>query len=389
MILPLYRCMRAMSLRQRQRFIESFLIFIALPHCLSVMSLIHRTGNIFEQQARNTRVTNVLIALFVLYFFIIGYGTDLFLFNTDALGIFDQYWMGFPWATAVAVVLASIYAGYSFYRGDELILHSVNLDRVWEEVPKEELVQRVWLEDNPNNQLVHVVQEMSIAAGIPIPAIYVIQDRDPNAFATGRDPFHASLAVTQGLLKSLTREELQAVVAHELAHIRNRDTRLMMMVATLTAGNILLARYAQARGLTMVSRLRIAGGFALFFGIWVGMVILTPLFTRYLSMAISREREYQADVEASLLTRNPEDLMKALQKVEDYMGQTRSFSIAISHLCITDPKGRYFQVEDEGFFRRWFMTHPPIAKRLAALREMALIYGSKPDAATEKNEETF
>ena len=353
------------------------------------MSLIQRTGNIYEQQVRNTRLTNVLIAFFVLYFFILGYGTDFFLFKTDAFGIFHRHWIGFPWATAVAVLLASVYAGYSYYRADELILHSVNLDRVWEEIPKEELVQRMWLEDNANNQLVHVVQEMSIAAGIPIPAIYVIRDRDPNAFATGRDPYHASLAVTEGLLKTLSREELQAVVAHELAHIRNRDTRLMMMIAALTAGNILLARYAQARGLTMVSRLRIAGGLALFFILWVGMVIVTPLFTRFLSMAISRQREYQADVEACLMTRNPETLMRALQKVDDYMGQTRSFSIAISHLCITDPMGRYFQVEEEGFFRRWFVTHPPIIRRLAALREMALILGSKPDSATKRNEETF
>jgi heat shock protein HtpX len=352
------------------------------------MSLIQRTGNIYEQQARNTRLTNVLIALFVIYFFVLGYGTDFFLFKTDAFGIFHRNWIGFPWATAVSVVLASVYAGYSFYRADELILHSVNLDRVWEDVSKVELVQRVWLEDNPNSQLVHVVQEMSIAAGIPIPAIYVIRDGDPNAFATGRDPFHASIAVTDGLLKALTREELQAVIAHELAHIRNRDTRLMMMIAALTAGNILLARYAQARGLSVVPRLRIAGSFALFSVLWVGMVILTPLFTRFLSMAISRQREYQADVEASLLTRNPETLMRAPQKVEDYMGQTRSFSIAISHLCITDPMGKYFQVEEERLFRRWFLTHPPTTRRLAALREMALIFGSKPDAASERNQET-
>jgi heat shock protein HtpX len=353
------------------------------------MSLIKRTGNIYEQQVRNTRLTNMLIGLFVLYFFILGYGTDFFLFKTDAFGIFHRNWIGFPWATAVAVVLASVYAGYSFYRADELILHSVNLDRVWDEIPKEELVQRVWLEDNANNQLVHIVQEMSIAAGIPIPAIYVIRDRDPNAFATGRDPYHASIAVTEGLLRTLTREELQAVIAHELAHIRNRDTRLMMIIAALTAGNILLARSAQARGLTMVSRLRFAGGFALFFFLWIGMVMLTPLFTRFLSMAISRQREYQADVEASLLTRNPETLMRALQKVEDSMGQTRSFSIAISHMCITDPMGRYFQVEEEGLFRRWFVTHPPTTRRLAALREMALIFGSKPDPAKERKEETF
>ena len=256
---------------------------------------------------------------------------------------------------------------------------------MWEDVTEQELVQRLSLDDYPNHQLVNVVQEMSIAAGIPVPAIYLVHDRDPNAFATGRDPFHASLAVTSGLFKSLTREELQAVVAHELAHIRNRDTRLMMMIATLTAGNILLARYAQARGLTMITRLRIVGGFALFFGLWVGMVILTPLFTRYLSMAISQEREYQADVEASLLMRNPESLMRALRKVEDFMGQTRSFSIAISHLCITDPLGRYFQVEDEGMFRRWFTTHPPMSRRLAALKEMALLYGEKPDPALEKD----
>ncbi len=350
------------------------------------MSLIKRTGNIYEQQHRNARLTNFLVACFLVYFFVLGYGTDLFLFKTDALGLFHPDEAGVPWATLVSVVLAGVYAAYSYFRGDEMVLHSVNLDRVWGDIGEGELLERIWVQDHPNDPLVHVVQEMSIAGGVPVPAIYTIHDHDANAFATGRDPDHASIAVTEGLLRDLTREELEAVVAHEISHIRNYDTRLMMMIAALTSGSLLLAGVALVREISMVSKLRLAGGIALFFVVWLGMAILTPLFTRIVSMAISREREYQADVEATVLTRDPVSLLHALEKIEGDMGQTRSISIAISHLCITDPMGKYFQVGEEGFFRRWFPTHPPVAKRIAALKEMGHILGPESDRDSQSKE---
>ena len=353
------------------------------------MPLIQRTGNIYEQQALNRQLTGLLITLFLLYFAIIGYGTDLFLFDTDALGLVAPRMIGFPFVTAISILLAGAYARYSFLQGDQLILRSVNLDRVWEEVSKEELTTHVGLEENPNPRLVNVVHEMSIAAGIPMPDIYVIRDRDPNAFATGRDPFHASVAVTSGLLKVCTREELQAVVAHEIAHIRNYDTRLMMTLATLTGASLLVATLAQVRGLSSATRLRIVGGAPFFFFIWLGMVVLTPLFTRLVSMAITRQREYQADVEGALLTRNPVGLVKALEKIEDSPAQTRAISIAISHLCITDPMGKYLQVGEESIFRRWFPTHPKTGRRIAALREMAFIIGSKSAPTIETKDETL
>lgn len=340
------------------------------------MSLIKRTGNIYEQQLHNRRITMLLVFGFVLYFLLLGYGTDFFLLGTDAFGLFQEGQIGFPVATFLTLIISCAYAVYTYYRADELVLHAVSYARAWrieDDVP----LRRVWIEDNPNDPLVHVVQEMSLAAGIPVPAIYVISDRDLNAFATGRDPSNASIAFTRGLLKECTREELQAVAAHEIAHIKNYDTRLMMMVAALTAGDILLIRYAQARWLASAGRLRVFAGATIFFFVWIGLVITTPIFTRLVSMLLTREREYQADATAALLTRNPLGLVKALQKLDDAVGPTRTIHLAISHLCIVDPMGRFMQVEEEGLFSRVLPTHPKISDRIAALNEMAYILGRK------------
>ena len=219
-------------------------------------------------------------------------------------------------------------------------------------------------------------QVIAIAGGLPKPAIYVIPDSDPNAFATGSGPEHASIAVTRGLLEKLDRDELQGVVAHELSHVRNYDVRLMTVVAALAGAILLLADWSR-RGLwwgggrsRSSDRGGGSGGAAALFGIlWIVSIILAPFVAQIVSLAVSRQREYLADASGAELTRNPLGLASALQKIEDAVEPTPSIKQGIAHLCIADPRGRSLN-DREGFFASLFSTHPPIAKRIALLREM-------------------
>jgi heat shock protein HtpX len=219
----------------------------------------------------------------------------------------------------------------------------------------------------------NVVEEIAIAGGLPKPAVYVIPDSDPNAFATGSGPERASIAVTRGLLEKLDRDELQGVVAHELSHVKNYDVRLMTVVAAL-AGAILLLSDWSRRGLWWGGRSRNSdrgggAGAALFGILWIVSIILAPFVAQIVSLAVSRQREYLADASGAELTRNPLGLASALQKIEDAVEPTPSIKQGIAHLCIADPRGRSLN-DREGFFASLFSTHPPIAKRIALLREM-------------------
>jgi heat shock protein HtpX len=229
---------------------------------------------------------------------------------------------------------------------------------------------------DPRQRLLdNVVEEIAIAGGLPKPAVYVIPDSDPNAFATGSGPERASIAVTRGLLEKLDRDELQGVVAHELSHVRNYDVRLMTVVAAL-AGAILLLSDWSRRGLWWGGRSRNSdrsgGGVAaaVFAVVWLVAIILAPIIAQIVSLAVSRQREYLADASGAELTRNPLGLASALQKIEDAVEPTPSIKQGIAHLCIADPRGRALN-EREGLFANLFSTHPPIAKRIALLREMA------------------
>jgi heat shock protein HtpX len=224
-------------------------------------------------------------------------------------------------------------------------------------------------------QYQNVVEEMAIAAGLPAPAAYVIPDDDPNAFATGRDPAHASIAVTEGLLKSLSREELQGVVAHEIGHVRNLDIRLMTVVAALVGAIVLLADWA-ARGMRFGGGGRSkkngkGGGLAVvFLVLWVVAIILAPFIGRLLALAVSRKREYLADATGAELTRQPLGLASALEKIELASAPTPSVKRGTAHLCIADPLGRRLD-DREGAWANLWATHPPMAKRIAALKAMA------------------
>ena len=193
----------------------------------------------------------------------------------------------------------------------------------------------------------NVVEEMAIASGLPRPRIWIVPDPDPNAFATGRDAASASIAVTEGLLAKLTRDELQAVVAHEMAHVRNLDVRLMTLLAGMVGAIALLSDglgRTIGRGSRAVGR-RSSGGKGNPLGViilvlWLLTLVVAPVISRILAMGVSRKREYLADATGAQLTRNPMALASALEKLEAASDPTRAISQGAAHLCIVDPSPR-------------------------------------------------
>lgn len=310
--------------------------------------------NLYDQQKRNLTNTRLFIAGFVLLLVLLGLGADGVLYGAGASP-------GLPIATLGALCVGGFSAWWSLHGGDRVVLESTHAVPFDPGDPKQRILN-------------DVVEEMAIAAGVPKPALYVIPDPDPNAFATGTGPEKASIAVTRGLLDRLGRDELQGVVAHEMSHVRNYDVRLMTVVAAL-AGAILLLSDWSRRGLWWggrrdSNRERGGGLGILLFAIWIVAIILAPLVAQVVSLAVSRQREYLADASGAELTRNPLGLASALEKIDAAKEPTRSIKQGIAHLCIADPRGRALN-EREGFFADLFSTHPPIAKRIALLREMA------------------
>jgi heat shock protein HtpX len=207
--------------------------------------------------------------------------------------------------------------------------------------------------------------------------VYVVSDPDPNAFATGRGPGHASIAVTRGLLDTLDREELQGVVAHEMSHIKNLDIRVMTIVAALVGAVALLSDWSR-RGMMWggggrrrdSDRERGGAAGLVFFVIWIAAVILAPFMAQMLAMMVSRRREYLADASGAELTRNPQGLARALEKIESAAAPTAAINRGSAHLCIADPLGRQVNLRT-GFWADLFASHPPMAARIEALRAMA------------------
>ena len=210
-------------------------------------------------------------------------------------------------------------------------------------------------------------------------------DDDPNAFATGRDEHTASVAVTEGLLQMLDRDELQGVVAHEMAHIRNYDVRLMTLLAALVGAIALMSevgtRFFRYGGRVGGSAGRRGGGggkggkggnpvVVVVLVLWVVSLILAPLISRLLAMAVSRKREFLADATAAQFTRNPMGLASALEKIESAGSPTHRITAGAAHLCIADPLGRKLNSRS-GRLADFFGTHPPMAMRLSRLRGMA------------------
>ncbi len=268
----------------------------------------------------------------------------------------------FPLGTFLAAVVGLFCASTSTKWGPDSILWSLRAEPT---------------EDNPeqSEELHNIVDEMTLAAGIQAPHCYVVKDPDPNAFAIGADPASSSIVVTTGLLSLLPRDELQAVVAHEMSHIRNEDTRLMTAVTVLFGAVLLLSQWLRRASISGgMSGMRVPGlGIvmrAVFFLLWMITLIFAPTIARIVAMTVSREREYLADASAAELTRNPHALARALARMEKSEEPTVSFNNGIAHLCIVDPLGRQINSK-EGFWADLFATHPPISKRVLALNAMA------------------
>jgi heat shock protein HtpX len=210
-----------------------------------------------------------------------------------------------------------------------------------------------------------------------MPKIYIVPDSDPNAFATGMDPTHASVAVTRGLLEKLNREELQGVISHEMSHIRNLDIRVMTTIAALAGAVVLLSdwagramRYGGSGG-SGGRKSKDGGGLAVVaLVLWIVTIVLAPIIAQLLAMAVSREREYLADATGAELTRNPGGLASALRRIEMEVSPTQAIKRGTAHLCIADPLGRRMGLH-EGFWGDLLATHPPMHLRISKLNQMA------------------
>jgi heat shock protein HtpX len=320
------------------------------------MGFYGKRRNLYEQQVHNKRMTMVIMAGFILFLGLLGFGFDMIMLEF------------FPLGTFVALALGAGTALWSYSSGAVSVIRSTGAYPA-----------------DPNNpahrQLINVVDEMTIASGIPRPKIYIVPDKAPNAFATGKNPDDGYVAVTEGLLDTLNREELQAVIAHEIAHIRNLDIRLMTIVAALVGAIVLLAMMAR-RMMWFGGGRRSGGGsqrggggpvMIVVLVLWLIGIILAPIIANMMAMMVSRKREYLADATAAELTRNPQGLIGALQKISGSFVKPQAIHRDTAHLCISDP----FHLKREqrtGFMADLFSTHPPVSKRVEALRHMAYQY---------------
>jgi heat shock protein HtpX len=311
-------------------------------------------GNLFQQQEANRRRTVWLVIGFILFFAWLGFGGD-YIWSLSSRH-------PFPWLGIVLTAAAVITAWYSYKTGPEKVLWATGAQELTDP------------QTDAERQLANVVDEMAVAAGVPRPRIWIVPDDDPNAFATGQDLLHSHIAVTQGLLRICNRDELQAVIGHELGHVKNLDVRLMTTLAALV-GAVLLVRDGMGRmmrggGPRRGGRGKSGGPLvALLLALWLISWILAPLITQLLALAVSRRREYLADAMSAQFTRNPLALASALEKIESAEAPTTSIKRGAAHLCIADPLGRHF-TNREGWLADTLATHPPMGMRIARLKGM-------------------
>jgi heat shock protein HtpX len=326
-------------------------------------------ANLFAQQEANRRRSNWLVVGFIIFFAWVGFGGDLAFALLTAEAPPGGYHHIIPFMGLVSTVTAAGICWYAWRHGPERVLWSTG---AWEIIQPATPEQR---------QLVNVVEEMAIASGVPKPRIWVVPDEDPNAFATGRDAQSASIAVTEGLLATLGRDELQGVVAHEMAHVRNLDVRLMTLLAGMV-GAIALMSDGMGRTLRFGGRTggrlggRGGGGKGsgnplalVVLVLWLVTLIVAPVVSRILAMAVSRKREFLADATAAQFTRNPMALAEALEKLSAATAATRSITRGAAHLCIVDPSPGLLSSR-EGFLADVLASHPPIQQRIIRLKGM-------------------
>jgi heat shock protein HtpX len=312
--------------------------------------------NIYEVQSANKIKSAIIITFFALFVFAATY------FITTAMGIYisasgDNY--GGLSLFGVAMIVSGISTFVSYYYSDKIVL-SISGARP--------------ANKHEDMMFSSVTENLVLGAGIPMPKLYVIEDTAPNAFATGRDPKHAVVCITTGLLQKLNRSELEGVVAHELSHIRNYDIRLMSVVTVMVGMVALLADWFLRMtwwGGRGRDRDREGGQLAaLVFVIGLVFAILSPFIAQLIQLAISRRREYGADSSGVALTRNPTGLIEALKKISSDHEPLEAANKATAHLYIENP----FKDKTKsavGWFSGLFNTHPPIEERIKLLEEMA------------------
>lgn len=297
--------------------------------------------NIYSQISGNVWKSWVIMILFVVF--------------TSAVGYVISRAMGYGTSFMIIVSIISIASSIgSYYFSDQVVLSTAGATAIQKS-------------DNP--ELYRIVENLAIGDGTPMPKLYIINEPAPNAFATGRDPKHASIAVTTGLLERLNKSELEGVIAHELSHVKNFDIRLMAIAAVLV-GFIAIAADLFMRGLIwggIRNENEDRKGQGLFIILGLVFAIIAPLVASLIQLAISRKREFLADASGALLTRYPEGLAKALEKISSDPRPLQGATSATAHLFIVNPfKGKGLQ----GWFAGLFATHPPIEERIKILRSM-------------------
>src|SRR3990172_5310653 len=297
-----------------------------------------------------TQVSSNRIKTWLIMFFFAFFVTLAFYIFASAYGFDAPSALGI---SGIALIAAGIMNFFSYYTSDKLVMAISG-------------AKQIQKKDNPD--LFRTVENLTIASGLPMPKIYIIDDTAPNAFATGRDPTHAAIAFTTGILQKLSKLELEGVAAHELSHVGNYDTRLMTIVSILVGTVALLADFF-VRISWHSDRDNDSKGSAIFMIIGIVMAILAPIIAILIQLAISRKREFLADASGALLTRHPDGLADALLKISADKEPLEVANKATAHLYIANP----FKNKGHGsvdWFAGLFNPHPPIEDRVKALREM-------------------
>ena len=299
-----------------------------------------------------TQVSSNRFKTWLIMFLFATFITFIVYIFTQALGFRGPSALGF---SGIALILAGVMNFITYYNSDKLVMA----------ISQAKQIQK---KDNPT--LFRTIENLSIASGLPTPKIYIIDDTAPNAFATGRDPKHASIAFTTGILSKLNKLELEGVAAHELSHVGNYDTRLLTIVSILVGTVALLAdwffRITLWGGGSRDDDNRGSNGIILAIG--VILAILAPIIATLIQLAVSRKREFMADASGAVLTRNPDSLADALLKISSDREPLEAANKATAHLYIVNPLKN--QKNAVGWFAGLFNTHPPIEERVKTLRAM-------------------
>ena len=295
----------------------------------------------YHQIARNKRNSVIVIALFLLVWLLAGFVIGGLTYGSSG-GVLGAIVLG---------ILGVLAALYSYYLGSATVLAAVGAQEA---------------DPGQYQQLYNIVQTLSIGSGVPMPKVYIIDDASPNAFATGRDPKHAAVTVTTGLLQMMNREELEGVLAHEMSHVKNYDVRMLLVVTTMIGLAAVIASMYWNGALRF--RSRDARATLVVFAIGIIFTLIAFIVGPIMQMALSRQRESLADASGVELTRNPQGLLSALKKIAQNDKPPEKFNHAVAAMCIDNP------TEHHGsFFNHLFDSHPPIEERIAALEKIAAV----------------